>query len=268
MDLNVLFIGDVVGEPGLKIVEEKLGEIKEQRNADFTIVNGENSCDGKGITDAEATRIFEAGADVITTGNHVWDNWRSKPLLSKNRNVLRPLNYPPGNAGLGYSFYNVGSLSVAVLHLQGRTFMQTIDCPFRSADGALKNISDRARIVLVDFHAEATAEKYAMAWHLDGRVAAIFGTHTHIPTADAQIMPKGTAFITDVGMTGPYDSVVGLKKEVAIKRFLYQSPHKYEQAENDARICGASVVVETETGLAKSIESFVFPDFRKKDDLA
>lgn len=260
--LSILFIGDIVGEPGIKAVKDYLPSIKEKYNPDFIIMNGENVCEGKGITEVEADILFELGANIITTGNHVWENWKSKPLLSTNPRVLRPLNYPTGNAGYGYFIYKLNeNVEIAVLNLQGRTFMYTIDCPFKTADFALKVISERTKLIIVDFHADATAEKQSMGWHLDGKVSAVIGTHTHIPTADACILPNGTAYISDVGMTGPYDSVVGLKKEIALKRMILQTPHKYELAENDIKICAVQFVVDSQTGQAIHIEQIIYPKF-------
>jgi metallophosphoesterase (TIGR00282 family) len=258
-------VGDVVGQPGLKILKTELPKIKEEYRTDFVIVNGENSCNGKGITEDEAKLIFEAGADAITTGNHVWDNWRSKPLLASSDRIVRPLNYPSGNAGKGFITVKLDDeIIIGVLQLQGRTFMQTIDCPFKAADFALKHLSEKTNFIFVDFHADATAEKIAMGYYLDGKVSAVFGTHTHIPTADACIMPNGTAYITDVGMTGPYDSVVGLKKEIAIKRLTLQTPHKYEMAEKDPRLCAVYVEIDTSTGQAVKIKQILLPDFDRE----
>jgi metallophosphoesterase (TIGR00282 family) len=263
-NINVLFIGDIVGEPGLKFLEENYNYLFETYNVNFCIANGENVAGGKGITKSEAKRIFDLGVGVITTGNHVWDNWQAKPLLSSTSMVLRPLNYPQGNAGFGYTVYKFNDkLNIGVINLQGRTFMQTIDCPFKAIDHALKMLSEKTNIVFVDFHAETTAEKIAMSHYLDGRVSALVGTHTHIQTADARIMPEGTAYITDVGMTGPYDSVVGLKKDIAIKRFTLQTPHKFELATDDVRICGVVINISLETGKANSIKSFTYPEFNK-----
>ncbi len=259
--LKVLFIGDVVGEPGFDALKKNLADLKNKYQYDFLVVNAENISNGKGITEAESTTLFEMGCNIITTGNHVWDNWKSRPLLAANPNVLRPLNYPSGNPGRGYAFVEFEGLTVCVLQLQGRTFMQSIDCPFKAADYALKSINERTNIVIVDFHADATAEKITMGWYLDGRVSAIFGTHTHIPTSDASILPNGTAYITDVGMTGPFDSVVGMRKDVAIRRFTLQTPHKYEMAKDDVKINGALVVIDTETGQAESIKHFTEPKF-------
>jgi 2',3'-cyclic-nucleotide 2'-phosphodiesterase len=263
--LSVLFIGDVVGDPGISILKKELSGLIDKFKAEFVIINGENACGGKGITEEEAKVFFELGAHVITTGNHVWDNWRAKPLLASNANIVRPLNYPSGNAGKGFLLYKLNEeITVGVLQLQGRTFMQAIDCPFKAADFGLKHLSEKTQFIIVDFHADATAEKYSMAWYLDGKVSALLGTHTHIPTADACILPNGTAYITDVGMTGPYDSVVGLKKEIAMKRFLLQTPHKYEIAEKDVRICGVHLEIETSTGQAIKIEQIIYPDFERE----
>lgn len=262
-NVKILFIGDVVGEISLHELKEKLPRLIQKYGIDFTVVNGENIWEGKGLNEIEANMLFKAGADVITTGNHVWENWKSRPLLENNRKVLRPLNYPPENPGEGFYIASKKGLKIAVLQLQGRTYMQPIDCPFNSADIALEEIRKETNIIIVDFHAEATAEKSALGWHLDGRVSAVIGTHTHIQTADASILPGGTAYLTDVGMTGPYDSVLGMKKEIALKRFQLQTAHKYEVAENDLRIACCIVSVDTATGHASGIKSFMEPEFEK-----
>lgn len=259
--ISVLFIGDVVGEPGMNILREELKNFIDKFKADFVVVNGENVVDGKGLTEKEADEIFSLGANIITTGNHIWENWKSRPLLANNDRVLRPLNYPPGNAGRGFKILPFDDFAIAVLQLQGRTYMQTIDCPFRAAENALKFISEKTQNIIVDFHADATSEKIAMGWFLDGKVSAVLGTHTHTQTADAQILPKGTAFISDVGMTGPYDSVLGMRKDIAIKRYLLQTAHKYEMAKDDVKISGANVVIDAETGQAISIKPFIYPEF-------
>jgi metallophosphoesterase (TIGR00282 family) len=262
--LKVLFIGDVVGDPGINFLEENLDKIKEKYSPEFLIINGENAQNGKGMSEAEAERFFALGANVLTTGNHIWDNWKSKPLLAKNNKIIRPLNYPPGNVGLGYTFVDLPDRTkVAVLQLQGRTFMPSIDCPFRAADFAINAISEKTKNIIVDFHADATAEKIAMGWHLDGRVSAMLGTHTHIQTADATILPNGTAYITDVGMTGPYDSVVGMRKDVALKRFITQIPHKYEMASDEVRISGAFFEIDLDSGMSIRIDSFIYPKFER-----
>lgn len=259
--LSVLFIGDIVGKPGMNILQNNLGDFINKYNADFVIVNGENVVNGKGLSEKEADIIFGLGANIITTGNHIWENWKARPLLAKNDNVLRPLNYPSGNPGKGFKILKMDDFDFAVLQLQGRTYMQSIDCPFKAADNALKFLSDKTKNIFVDFHAEATAEKVAMGWHLDGRVSAVVGTHTHIQTADAQILPKGTAYLTDSGMTGPYDSVLGMRKDIALKRFTLQTAHKYEMANDDVRMAGVRLILDRDTGQALSIKPFMYPAF-------
>jgi metallophosphoesterase (TIGR00282 family) len=264
---NILLVGDIVGEVGLNILGRELPALRERYAADFTIVNGENTYEGKGMRPSDANAIFRAGADVITSGNHVWERWQSKEVLSKNRNVLRPLNYPRDNVGHGYVVYTTADHTrIGVLNLQGRTFMSPIDCPFRSADWALERMAEEADIVIVDFHAEATAEKMALGWYLDGRVAAVIGTHTHVQTNDARVLPGGTAFLTDVGMTGPYDSVIGMNKDVAIRRFLTQTPHKFELAGGEPRLSAVHLRVDAETGRAVAIEAISSPAFRTVDE--
>jgi len=260
--LNILFVGDIVGKPGFEITETLLKNFVQKYNIDFCIANGENLVDGKGINEEAAKKVFDLGVHVITGGNHLWDNWHAKQLLASNRNVLRPLNYPSENPGNGFVVYDLGEKGkAAVLNLQGRVYMQTIDCPFKKADWAVEKIREQTKVVFIDMHAEATAEKMALAWHLDGRITALVGTHTHIQTADARILPRGTAYITDVGMTGPYDSVIGLKKEIAIRRFIHQTPYKYEIASHDLRLCGVYLQADVETGKALKFERFTFPEF-------
>ncbi len=259
---KVLFIGDTVGAAGFKAVVQQLSGIKQEVGADFCIVNGENIVKGKGLSAVEAKALFEAGADVITTGNHIWENWKARPLLAEDRRVLRPLNYPRRNPGWGYVVMDLlPDVQIGVLQIQGRVYMQSIDCPFAAAEKAVARIRESTPVVFVDFHAEATAEKGAMAWFLDGQVSCIAGTHTHIQTNDARIMPQGTAFITDVGMSGPFDSVLGLRKDVALRRFTLQTPHKYEEATDDVRISGITVTIDVKTGNAQEIKAFTLPDF-------
>ncbi len=260
--INLIFVGDVVGEPGLQILEKELPTLIKKFQSNLVVVNAENADAGKGLTDEISDRIFSLGVDIITTGNHIWDNWKSRPLLTINDKVLRPVNYPPGNPGRGFKIFEskVG-IMVAVVQIQGRSFMQTIDCPFRGIENALKIISNQAQVIIVDFHAETTAEKVAMGWHLDGKVSAVIGTHTHIQTNDACILPLGTGYITDVGMTGPYDSVLGMKKDVALKRFILQTAHKFELAENDTKLSAVFVQIDSETGQAIRIEPITIPKF-------
>ena len=259
--MNFLFISDIVGDDALKFLVDILPQLKEKYNSDVLVANGENIWNGKGLNEQEAEMLFKAGFSVITTGNHIWENWKSRPLLATNNNVLRPLNYPSGNPGKGYIIFEIKGVKIAVIQLQGRTYLQTIDCPFKSAENAFKSIKNQTNNIFVDFHAEATAEKMTFAKRFDGEVTAIIGTHTHVPTADAQILPKGSAYISDVGMTGPHDSVIGMDSEIAIKRYILQTAHKYDLATNDMKINGVSVNFDETTGQAYSIEHFTFPKF-------
>jgi len=260
--INILFVGDIVGKPGVDLLETLIKSYYHKYNIDFCIANGENLVEGKGINEEWAEKVFGLGVHVITGGNHLWDNWHARKLLAANRNVLRPLNYPSENPGNGYVVQDLGEKGkVGVLNLQGRVYMQPIDCPFKKADWAISKMQEQTKVIVLDMHAEATAEKMALGWYLDGRITALIGTHTHIQTADARILPRGTAYITDAGMTGPYDSVIGLKKEIAIRRFLHQTPYKYEMATFDARLSGVYLEADSETGKTLKIESFIYPKF-------
>jgi len=260
--LNIFFVGDIVGRPGLQLVEKLLKQYLQKYSIDFCIVNGENVTDGKGVSEEDSRTLFGLGVHVITTGNHLWDRWQTRALLAKEKNILRPLNYPRENGGHGFILYDLKEKGhVGVINLQGRTYMQPIDDPFKAADWAISKMANDTKVLFLDLHAEASAEKMALGWYLDGRVSAIVGTHTHVPTSDARILPKGTAFITDVGMSGPYDSVIGMRKEVAIKRFLTQTPHKFEMASHDVRLCAVYVQVDRESGKATKIEQVIFPAF-------
>ncbi|MBL0331729.1 MAG: TIGR00282 family metallophosphoesterase [Chlorobiota bacterium] len=264
--IRIMFIGDVVGEPGLDIVKKELPNLIIENNIQFTIVNGENVYDGKGIRQSDADAIFKAGADVITSGNHIWEKWQSKDVLSNNNKVLRPMNYPAGNAGNGFVIAQLRNSDdkIGVINVQGRTFMQSIDCPFKSADWAINKILQQdVKVIFVDMHAEATAEKISLSWHLEGRATAVVGTHTHVQTNDGRILPGGTAALTDAGMTGSYDSVIGMKKDPAIKRFVTQTPHKFEVATEDLHIAVVIVEADTQTGNAISIDNFIYPELKK-----
>lgn len=261
---HVLMVGDIVGEIGLRTLQAELPLLIDRYSVDFVIVNGENTCDGKGLRPSDAEAIFAAGAHVITSGNHVWERWQSKDVLARERNVLRPLNYPRENVGHGWVVFTLeDGTKFGVINIQGRTFMSPIDCPFKAVDWAVDKISEQTRSIIVDFHAEATAEKMAMGWYLDGRVSAVVGTHTHTQTGDARILPEGTGFLTDVGMTGPYDSVIGMKKEVAIRRFISQTPHKFELASDDPRLSAVYLEVDTSNGRAIAIEAISSPPFAR-----
>jgi hypothetical protein len=263
--ITLLFIGDVVGQPSLNGLLKALPTLTQKFLPHGIIVNGENIVDGKGLSDREATMLFQAGVHVITTGNHVWENWKSRPLLVNEPRVLRPHNYPAENPGSGIVVATVANgYRVGVIQVQGRTYMQTIDCPFKALDAAIEAVSEETNIILVDFHAEATGEKMALGYYADGRVSAVLGTHTHIQTADAQILPRGTAYITDVGMTGPSMSVLGMKIDVALNRFLLQTAHKYELGEGETRISGVVLEIDETTGRAQSIKPFSLPEFSSK----
>ncbi len=262
--IRVLFIGDVVGTGALAMVTKMLPTLAAKYASDFIIVNGENVAEGKSLTKKQAAEIFSAGAKVITTGNHVWDRWDARGLMAEDRRILRPANYPRENAGAGYAIGETkDGIAIGVINLQGRTYMQTIDCPFRVSQWALDRVGERTNIIIVDMHAEATAEKQTMGRYLDGKVSAVLGTHTHVQTADAQILPGGTAYLSDVGMSGPYDSVIGMKIDVAIKRFTHQTPYKYEIATEGIRIAGVSLTIDVATGAALEIEPFLFPGFER-----
>jgi hypothetical protein len=263
---NILFIGDIVGKPGMDLVQTWLPGLIQKYKADVVIANGENASDGKGCTAKEGKILFDLGVHVITGGNHTWDKHQSQDYLKIEPRALRPLNYPKGTYGNGYCIVESKKGKVAVLNMQGRTFMQSIDCPFRTAEWVVPRLKAETNVIIMDFHAEASAEKIAMAYFLDGKVSAVIGTHTHVQTSDERIFPNGTGYITDVGMTGPYESVIGMKTTAAINRFIYQTPQKYETAENDVHICGFFLRVDPETGKTLELERILFPEFIRKTD--
>ncbi len=258
-NINVILIADVVGDPGLTATSRSIETIIDRYNPQLIIANGENSASGKGLTEKIVYQLFELGINVITSGNHIWNKKKIFPLLDTNPYILRPLNYPPNVPGHGSCIYEITSdKKIAVINLQGRTFMQSIDCPFRSIDQEIKKLNKRGiYTIIIDFHAEATAEKIAMGWYLDGRVSAVIGTHTHVQTADERILPEGTAYITDVGMTGSSDSVIGMDKDVALNRFIKQIPYYYKISnEGELKFCGVSISINFDTSHAESIERF------------
>lgn len=259
-EINILFIADIVGKPGLDISTQLIPVLKRKHKIDLCIANGENGAGGKGLTESLVKQYFSIGIDFITSGNHIWEKHAFHNYLASAERVLRPLNYPDGNIGRGYAVIKTKTeVPVGVINLQGITFMYPIKCPFRTAVWAVNKIKSETNIILIDFHAEATAEKIALAWFMDGKVSGVIGTHTHVQTADERILPKGTAFISDVGMTGAFDSVIGMKKEVAIQRFMQQTPRRYQLAEEDLRLCGAVISINKETGKANSIQRVQVP---------
>ena len=253
--MKILFIGDIVGEPGRRAVKILLPKLREQHALDFVIANGENSAGGNGITPDLATELFSYGVDVITTGDHLWDQKEVIELLKGEPRFLRPLNYPPGTPGRGGHVFQVRGLPpIAVLNAQGRTFMPPLENPFLAAREAVTQLRQHARIIFVDFHAEATSEKIAFARMLDGHVSAVVGTHTHVQTADEQIFPGGTAYLTDVGFTGPHEGVLGRDIAPVLERFLTNTPQRFSVARNQVRLHGAVIEVDDATGKAMKIQ--------------
>ncbi len=254
--MKILFIGDIFGQPGRRIVKETLPKLVEEYSPDLVLANGENAAAGFGITPPLVEELLDLGIAVLTSGNHIWDKKEILPYLAEHSDsrLLRPANYPDGAPGRGlYVGKTAAGIEYAVLNLQGRVFMPSIDCPFRTADALLGRIAARVKIRIVDIHAEATSEKQALGWYLDGRVTAVVGTHTHVPTADEAVLAGGTAYITDLGMTGPYDSVIGIDKQAIILKFLNQMPGRFEVAKGDVRLSAVLIGVDPETGRALSI---------------
>ncbi len=251
--MNVLVVGDIVGRPGRTAILNNIKNIKKQYEPDLIIINAENSAGGFGITPEIADNFLNQGVDVITTGNHVWRQKDIKNYLDMEERIIRPINFPPGIPGRGSVVIEKNGVKYAVINLIGRIFMEPMDCPFRVVSKEIKNLKDEVDIIIVDFHAEATSEKIAMGWHLDGKTALVFGTHTHVQTADERVLPGGTAYITDIGMTGPINSVIGMEKNKVLKRFLTGMPYKFDVAEGETRIEGAIAELSTVTGKANKI---------------
>jgi 2',3'-cyclic-nucleotide 2'-phosphodiesterase len=253
--MRILFVGDIVGSPGRQIVHDRLSDVISQQKIDLCIANGENSASGFGITPRLAEEIFAAGAEVISGGNHIWDRKEILDFFPHEPRLLRPANFPDGAPGSGlYVGKSKNGVGYAVLNLQGRTFMTPLDCPFRAAERELARVPADVKVIVVDMHAEATSEKQAMGWYLDGKVSVVLGTHTHVPTADEHVLPGGTAYITDVGMTGPHDSVIGMDKAGIIQRFLDGMPARFSVSEGDIQMNSVIIDVDEETGHARSIE--------------
>ncbi len=259
--MKVFFIGDIVGEPGRKIVARHLPTLLKQYAIDVVFGNGENAAGGFGITPDIAQELFDYGLDVITTGNHVWDKKEILEYIRNEQRLLRPANYPdsvPGNGSVVIETLKYGSLGV--LQLMGRVNMPLLDCPFQVADRSIDILHQSVQTIVVDMHAEATSEKMAMGWYLDGRVSAVLGSHTHVQTADARILPQGTAYLTDMGMTGPVDGVIGMKKELSLDRFLTHMPRRLEVAKGPCVLSGVIVEIEHQSGTAVAIERIQVSD--------
>ncbi len=253
--MNILFIGDIVGKPGRRAVKAILPDLIKKLKLDLVIANCENAAGGFGITEKTASELFSAGIHIMTSGNHIWDKKEALSLLPKEDRILRPLNYPPGVPGRGSIVYRASnSVKVGIINLSGRVFMGLMDCPFRTVEKEIEAIKKETNIIIVDLHAEATSEKLAMAYFLDGRVTALLGTHTHVQTADEQILPGETAYITDVGMTGPKNSVIGVKSDIIVKKFITQLPKKFETAKGGWMFSAVCIEVDEKTGKALGIK--------------
>lgn len=252
--MKVLFVGDVVGRPGRRAVTQWLPALRRELGADFVIANGENSAGGFGVTPETFKDLIDAGADVVTGGNHIWHTREAPTLLDAEPRLLRPGNYPAGAPGRGAAvFAAAGGARVGVLNLEGRAFMQPLLSPFDYAREEAERLRAETPVIVVDMHAEATSEKAALAWHLDGRVSAVIGTHTHVQTADERVLPGGTAFITDAGMTGPRDSIIGMSRETVLPRFLTLLPARFEVASGPVQLNGVLVEIDAQTGHAAAI---------------
>lgn len=253
--MKVLFIGDIVGSPGRAAIRLLLPKLKKRHKIDLSVANAENAAGGSGLTPRLAQELLGSGLDILTSGDHIWKRREILEVLDAEMRILRPANYPKGSPGRGYGvFKTTKGVAVAVINLEGRVFMSSLDCPFKRAEEIIAEVKDEAKVILVDMHAEATSEKIALGWFLDGRASAVLGTHTHIQTADQRILTKGTAYITDLGMAGPYDSVIGRKIEQILARFLTQMPVRFEMAKDNVQMHGVVLDIDEKTGRARSIE--------------
>ncbi|MGE3958780.1 MAG: TIGR00282 family metallophosphoesterase [Vicinamibacterales bacterium] len=265
---RLLFIGDIVGKPGRELVRRGVAALRDYHQIDLVIANAENAAAGFGITRELGEQILDAGVDVMTSGNHIWDKKEAIDYIGIESRLIRPLNFPAGVPGNGsYIARTAAGVSVGVVNAMGRVFMLNIDDPFAGVLREVEKVRQRARIVFVDFHAEATSEKIAMGWHLDGRVTAVVGTHTHVQTADERILPRGTAYLTDVGMTGPHDSIIGVEVQPALSRFLTGMPSRFETATGNPRLNGVIIEADDDTGLAVDIERISY-SLNELEDLA
>jgi metallophosphoesterase (TIGR00282 family) len=257
--MNVLMIGDVVAKPGRVAVLERIQDLREQHHIDLAVMNAENLAGGFSVTPSLCEQLFVSGIDVMSSGNHIFDKKEAIPYIGKQPRLIRPANYPPGTPGKGIWTGVINGISVAVINLMGRVFMPPSDDPFRTADQLLSELPAETKVRLVDMHAEATSEKSAMGWYLDGRVSAVVGTHTHVQTADDRILPGGTAYLTDLGMTGSYSGVIGMKKEDVITRFTSALGRRAEHSSGQVRICGAVIDIDETTGKARSLVRINLP---------
>lgn len=261
--MRILFVGDVVGSLGRETVATYLPKIKKKYHPQVTIVNGENAAAGRGITEKIYKGFLQNGVDVVTLGNHTWDNKDIFNFIDETKKMIRPANFPVGTPGKGLVFVKVNQIELAVINLQGRVFMNDLDDPFQKAEALVTEAKQRTSLIFVDFHAETTSEKQAMSWFLDGQVSAVVGTHTHVQTNDARILPGGTAYLTDVGMTGPYDGILGMKRGPVIDKFITALPKRFEVVEEGRSILSACIIeIDDSTGQAKSIETIQISEDR------
>ncbi len=252
--MKIMLVGDVVGRPGRDAFQKYTPKLRQEKNIDVVVVNGENSAGGKGITRKSMSALYHAGADIITSGNHIWDKKDVLEFIDQEPFLIRPANYPEGAPGKGYCIYPFKAKNIGVMNLSGRAFMQDMDCPFQKAEEILREMKEECDIILLDFHAETTSEKMAMGWYLDGRVNAVVGTHTHIQTADERILPQGTAYLTDLGMVGPWNSVLGVKKDIILKKFTTALPVRFELEEGPNVYSALIVEIDDKTNSTLAIE--------------
>ncbi|MCI1904487.1 TIGR00282 family metallophosphoesterase [Enterococcus hirae] len=265
--MRILFIGDIVGSLGRKALKTYLPQLKQKYHPQVTIVNGENAAGGRGITEKIYKEFLQNGVDVITMGNHTWDNRDIFEFIDDAQKLLRPANFPAGTPGVGLRFFKVNQAVLAVINLQARSFMAPLDDPFAAAEQLIQQALEKTPLIFIDFHGETTSEKLAMAWFLDGRVSALIGTHTHVQTSDARILPEGTGYLTDAGMTGPRDGILGMKKESVIERFRTQLPHRFEVVESGVmQLNGAFIELDTATGKCQKIETIHWEDDPLSDE--
>ena len=253
--MRILFIGDIVGKPGREAIRLLLPQLVKKHKIDLSIANAENAAGGSGVTPALCDELFRFGLDMLTSGDHIWKKNEVLEIIDSEMRILRPANYPAGAPGRGWGIVKTkkGQQKVGVLNLEGRVFMSSLECPFKCAEAAIKELRLQTPVILVDIHAEATSEKIALGWFLDGKVSAVLGTHTHVQTADEKVLPGGSAYITDLGMTGPYDSVIGRKVEQILERFLTQRPMRFEMARDNVQLHGVVLDVDEQSGKARSI---------------
>ncbi|WP_458413832.1 TIGR00282 family metallophosphoesterase [Schinkia sp. CFF1] len=258
--MRILFVGDVVGSPGRNMIKTYLPKLKNKYKAHVTIINGENAASGRGITEKIYRSFLEAGAHAVTLGNHTWDNKEIFEFIDEAKFLVRPANFPEGTPGKGFVILNLNGIEIGIINLQGRTFLPPLDCPFKKVDELIAEIKKRTNIIFVDFHAEATSEKQAMGWYLDGKVSAVVGTHTHVQTADDRILPGGTAYITDVGMTGPYDGILGMERQAVLKKFITSLPVRFEVSSGREQLSAVVIDIDPKTGKAQKIERILIND--------